>query len=89
MTYPLRTLVVVTVISLIVGFTMGLLVGYSKNSKLADQLKPIQIIGVAMFTMYVLLARQPDSVIAVGILALIPGEYIGKKVGDAIDRRDK
>ena len=86
MGYTLRTLIIVAIVSCAIGLVIGLFIGYHKNSKLSENLKPIQIIGVLLFVGYILLAPETDSVIALGILALIPGEYIGKKIGNGLEK---
>lgn len=86
MTYGLKTLIVVASITFLVGLVIGLVIGLSRNKRLADSLKPIQIVGILLFIGYILVVEDVDSVVALGILALIPGELIGRKVGEVIEK---
>lgn len=82
-----RTLITYAIAFFVLGLTIGLIIGLSRSKVVESKLKPVQWVGIALFVGYVLIKPEPDTAIALGILALIPGEFVGKKVGEAIERK--
>ena len=93
MTRPLDTL---DFIVAILGFSIGLAVGYylwrnrKSNKQAESRLTKLQIVGVILFIVYIAspLANlpKPDSVIAIGILSLVAGENIGAAVAKFLEK---
>lgn len=80
----------IAAVFLVVGMTIGYIIGKRNGGKATDRLTQLQIASIPMFFAYLLMTAtlnvQYSDLVATGILAITGGEWVGKLIAERAKR---